>query len=580
MTPHETPRRPAMSRPGKYRLPVIVGTLLVLLLALLILLVLASPAGAETTGPTLADLEATTMLETQDAAAWFALANAWGNEGRPEEALEAAERAVALEPRNIIYLHGRARHANWAGRYALAIDSYRRILVLSPDDQEAYLGRARSESWNGQLDEAVEHYRALLERWPEHAQAWIELARCQVWRGDSAAAIALLDRYVESFGDGPEARRERARALAVPRPRASLDLLATLLEAAPGDLDLRGLEPIALARSGHPGEALERVDQLVLDGGGEPSVESVARVVTTPLRPTLDARFDFYRDGDSVERTRTRFEAAGGLGAEHRWHLGLEETSLTADRGSGLAARRTDTIRSTAIELGIVARPWAALELDAAVGEREIDGGGDLTPYHLALRWEPGDTLAIALERRRDLHDVSPRAVELEVARTQNRLGFVWRPTLRNHVELWAARDTYSDGNRRSEVIFAPRRQTLRRSHFNLDLGLEGRWMEFDFDPGPQYWAPLEYRRYALTGFGYWKMADDHGASLNFALGWFRDDVMNDYRFGGDAAFEGYFGIYRDWQLRLRAAYSENARQPSGAFDAWSGSLLLTRRFG
>lgn len=573
----------------KLRLPMIVGTLLVLLLAFLLLLLFASPVGAEAEGAAVAksieELEVTTVLEPQDAAAWYALANAWGDDGRPEEALEAAEQAVALEPRNTTYLHGRARHANWAGHYAIAIDSFRRILVLDQGDQEAYLGRARSESWNGQLDAAVEHYRILLERWPEHRQAWLELARCQVWRGDSAAAIETLDRFVASFGDGPEARRERARALAVPRPRASLDLLTALLVDEETDLDLRGLEPLALARSGHPREALDRVDRLILDGPGVPSVESVARVVTTPLRTTLSPRFDFYRDGDSVERSRMSFEAAGGLGVAHRWRLELDETELSADRGSGLAARRAETIRSTALRLGGVLRPWADLQLRGEVGEREIDGGGDLTLYRLALRWEPGDTLALDLARSRDLHDVSPRAVELEVARTQNRLALTWRPTLRHHVELWAAYDTFSDlgisgENERWEVLFAPRRQVLRRSHLNLDLGLEGRWMGFDFDPGSGYWAPEDYRRYALTGFGYWKMADDHGVSFNFALGWFRDDAMADYRFGGDIALEGYFGIYRDWQLRLRAAYSENARQPSGAFWARSGSILLTRRFG
>ena len=526
-----------------------------------------------------AELEAWTVQNPGDAAAWFALANAWGDEGQPEEALAAAERALALEPRNSEFLHGRAKHANWAGRYAPALDSYRRLLVLNPDDRLAYLGRARVESWSGLLDAAVDHYREYLERWPTQGPAWLELARCQIWRGDSAAAVEVLDRYVERFGDDPEARRERARALAVPRPRASLDLLDGLL-VADADLDLRGLEPLALLRRDRPREALDRLDRLRLDGPGDPGVESLIRVVTTPLRTTLTPIFDLYSDGDSVERQRTSFEAGGGLGVVHRWRLELDQTSLEADRSSGLAARRATRMRSTAARLGASFRPHMDLRLRGELGQRKIEDGGDLTIYRLGLRWQPTDRWTLDLERARELHDVSPRAVELEIARTQNRLGMTWRPTLRNHVELWLAEDQFSDRNRRWEVVFAPRRQALRRSRFNLDLGVEGRWMGFDFDPGSGYWAPDDFRRLAFTGFGYWKLADDHGVSLVFALGWYREDSLDSDRFGGDVALEGTFGIYRDWQLRLRGAYSEAARLPSGAFHAWSGSLRITRRLG
>lgn len=563
-----------------YTAPHALRTMPILLTALALALALAAPARAETDPRSLAELQKAVADDPRDAASWYALANAWADVEQPEKALEAAEKAVELAPEEIVYLHGRAHHANWIARYDLALDSYRRVLALAPQDQEALLGRARAESWSGRLDDAIAHYRALRVEVPELREAWIELARCLVWRGDPAAALAVLDAYASRFGEDEAARRERARALASPRPRASLDLLAALLRTQPEDLDLRALEPIALAGSGRPGQARERLDALLVDAGGKPEIEAVARLVGTPMRTALTPRFEVYQDGDSVERQVLGFAGSGQLVAASRWRLEVDETALSADRGSGLAARGGGTLRSNAYLVGLSGRPWAALSLDGALGERDVDRGGDLTLYRLAARWDVSDALAFDAERSRDYHDVSPRALELEIARTQNRLGLTWRPTLRSHFELWAARDTFSDDNRREEVVVATRRQTLRRSRINLDLGLEAWWMGFDFDPGSGYWAPEDYRRYAFTGFGYWKIANDHGASFQFAAGWLRDDIDPSYRFGGDVALELFFGIYRDWQLVVRGAYSENSRQASGAFHAWRGALLLTRRFG
>lgn len=214
------------------------------------------------------------------------------------------------------------------------------------------------------------------------------------------------------------------------------------------------------------------------------------------------------------------------------------------------------------------------------MGEAEVDGGADLTTYRVSLRLDPNDFWSLELERHRGFYAVSPRALDLGVHRTGNQLRLGWSPGPRYHVEIDGAYDEFSDGNRRWEVSLAPRRQALRRQHFNLDLGLRGWWFGFDDNPGHGYYSPGSYERYAATAFGYWKWNDQNGVGFVVSLGWFQDDTMDSFQFGGDVAVEGTFGVYRDWMLVVRLSATENSRLQSGAFSAYGGHVALTRRFG
>ena len=105
------------------------------------------------------------------------------------------------------------------------------------------------------------------------------------------------------------------------------------------------------------------------------------------------------------------------------------------------------------------------------------------------------------------------------------------------------------------------------------------RQTEIDDDLGNGYYDPDSYERYTFTGYGYWKIDDQNGLGFVMNLGWFEDDSMDDFRFGGDLTLEGMFGVYRDWMVLVRIAVTENQRLQTGAFRALGGNVALTRRF-
>jgi Tfp pilus assembly protein PilF len=523
----------------------------------------------------------------QTAEAFYEEACTYSTQDQPEAALEAIEQAVALAPDNAQYLLGRAQIANWLGKYDLARQSYQRILDANPDHREAALGRARSTAWGGHLAAATRYYRDYVARYPagpDAEAARLEYARVESWQGDFATAVELLDAFREDFGpDRPAYQEDRARIFtAADRPTTGLALVEPLLRQKPQDPALVGIRTLALAGSGRPAAALEGVEALRDLAPGAPKTVEIERIVTTPRRPVFTPHLSFYSDSDSVERAEAGFDGGFSPSAASRFTVGVSGDELTADPGSGLDSSDGEAVRSAELWVGFGGRPSPKVWLEGRLGDAEIDhngDGGDLLTYRARARFDFSDEVQLTLESQRSYYAVSPKALELEIHRTANRLGLHWTPDLRYTVELSGGYDTFSDGNRSWEAVLAPRRAVLRRQGFNLDLGLRAWWFGFDDNPGNGYYAPEDYQRYTFTTFSYWKISDNTGVSLVTGAGYFKDNTMDDFEFGGDAALELTVGVYRDWLLQLRASYTENTRQASGAFDAWGGAIFLSRRF-
>jgi hypothetical protein len=58
-----------------------------------------------------------------------------------------------------------------------------------------------------------------------------------------------------------------------------------------------------------------------------------------------------------------------------------------------------------------------------------------------------------------------------------------------------------------------------------------------------------------------------------------RDDSSPTFRFGGNASIEATFGIYGRWLMKVSGSTTSNRRLDSGAFQGYSGGIVLLRRF-
>ena len=91
----------------------------------------------------------------------LALSDAHANEGRSEEALFYAERAVAADPSNVPAARHLAGLHLRSGEQDLAADVFRALLLVYPDDPSLWLDLAETEERARDLPAALEAYRRL-----------------------------------------------------------------------------------------------------------------------------------------------------------------------------------------------------------------------------------------------------------------------------------------------------------------------------------------------------------------------------------------------------------------------------------
>lgn len=496
------------------------------------------------------------------------------------QALAAINRAVELEPGNAAYLRARAEIAAWNGDYAAAQDSYQRLLAIAPNDPDAQLGAARVHHWRGELAESESAYQAYLSQHPDAAAAWMETIVVVTELGDYARALDMLEAHSQRFGDSAATRRQLARVLAwAQRPTRALALVEALAPTLPDDHELAYTRTVALHHAHRPREALASLADVVRMRPDSLESADLARFIRTPLRS--NAALGFATSTGSDDISLRHFSARGEyvITPETRLFGGGDRQSLHADVGSGFEKPDGGTsLDYDRAWLGIQHRLSTVLALDGQVGHGRTEADGNFI-YQIGADIQPVDELALRLSRRQDLHTVSPRAAALGIERRANTLDATWTPGLRHTIAARLGYDTFSDGNERWEAQIGPRRAIVRSQHFNLDLGVSGVWFGYDHDPGNGYYAPSRYQRYALTAFTYWKISDDNGVSVAFGIGPYKDNTMGGYRTGGDISAEGFFGIYRDWYLNVKAAYSDYGGGYTGAYRSSLFEFNLTRRF-
>ncbi len=514
-----------------------------------------------------------------EADAYARQSQAYASSNQPVEALSAIESALALAPDVPEYLRAKATLATWAGRYGAAADAYRRLGRLFPDDPELVLALARVSAWAGETDEAVEAYRRYLAVHPEAAAVWLELARTESWRGNYAAALDALDDYRGRFEASRDYTRERAEVLARGgRPTEAIRLSTPLLQQEPDSLRDNITRAIALAMRQQAREAVESLEAVQRSHPGVPETHAAERVVRTLLSSTAEPRASIYNDSDSLQVQRLAPWVNIALTTGTQFRAGYEREILEASVGSGLeqvgGAREA---RHEHLWVGAAQR-FHAVTIRGRLG-LGTSGDYDETTYAVGLHVRATDTFTVSLDRSSGLLVVSPRTLGLGLTKLSHQVRLEWLPTLQVAVELDGSQETFSDGNERWEIRFAPRRSVARTQRMNLDLGFSVYQLGTLLDLDNGYYDPRRYENYSVTAFPYWKVSENVGVGGFLAVGAQRDDRSPSFRLGANAAAEATFGIYEPWVLKISGSVTTNQRLESGAFKGYGGGVSLVRRF-
>jgi len=520
-------------------------------------------------------------LVTDDPELFARLSQTHAMANQPLKALSAIDRALSLEPRSEPYHRARAQLATWSGQYGAAAESLRFLLDAHPEEAQLRLDLARVESWDGDLDEAVGDFRGYLEERPADAAALLELARVQSWRGDYAAALDALVEYRGLAGETEDYRNASARLLAqADRPEEALALTDPLLRSDPKDYQALYSQAIAFSQARRFAAVYNNLDALEEMKPGATDTAALRKYLLTALRPRLSLEGGYSTDSDSIDTARADLEGFYPVSPETYFRAGGGWKRMQADLSSGLATRSGDeVVRQSSgwvgLEGAVANNIWAL----AHAGYAATDTGGESVLLKAGLSYRPADALRLGLTSSHGLHDVSPRALSFDVERTANLLHATWTPDLRHSLDADLGYDFFSDGNESWYAGVSPRRAVVRSEWINLDLGLSARWQGFDRDPGHGYYSPNFYQQYLAVGLVYLKFSEDAGLSLTVSPGVQKDERIDDFQFSGNFAFEGTWGLYRDWMLKLRGNFLETTGIIAHPYNRKDLVLSITRRF-
>ncbi len=139
---------------------------------------------------------------------WKQLGVALVRDHRPREALEALERAVAINPRDAQAWSVSASLLKAAGRYAEAATALRRVADAAPSPPGAVLREAGEVALlAGRPAEAVEPLRRAHELMPADARSLFYLAQAYLQSGRTEEALAALHGGEQALATDPDALR-------------------------------------------------------------------------------------------------------------------------------------------------------------------------------------------------------------------------------------------------------------------------------------------------------------------------------------------------------------------------------------
>ena len=445
-------------------------------------------------------------------------------------------------------------------------------------DAQPLDAQARASMGTGDAAGAVHLMREYVAEHPADQAAVLDLARYLTWNGDYAGAKRVLDANPDAT-QSADGQVVLAALLAwAGRLDAALETNAPLLRADPEGLLPNYTQATALRNSAQPRAALPYVAAVERAKPGSRDAVDLARATRIATDSFVLLGVQHESDSDDLSRSMPTLRGEFAQGQSLRYTVELGRWDHRAPVAGPFASVDGDSsIAESRGLFGVRYAPSLHTELSAAVGH-SATGNDGVTLWRLGVDHRASDSWRLWLAADHDRLAASARSVSLGLERTSVSGHAQWTPDFAWTGDLWLRRDHYSDGNSSVEENAALRRAVLRQPHVMLDIGVALQHLAYDDNPGNGYYAPDNYRRYAVTASSYFGVTDDVGLSVQAGLGRQRDETFTSWRRANDLAVAMVFGIYSPWQLTVSAAYSERV-QTTGAYDGRSWGVTLMRRF-
>jgi tetratricopeptide (TPR) repeat protein len=513
---------------------------------------------------------------------WGRIADIESSRNRPKEAKKAVEKALEVKPGDTALLRKHVELSKWAGDNAGAEKSLRALLKQNPHDYKNMFELGQILSWDGKTAESIRVLEPYVARESKDARALLLLSQNYRWNGDTAKASATLERYREIAGETAAYKKEHMQLLSADsRSRETVAAANEVLKDNPRDCDALTSKATAFGSSRQPTHMLESLSGVSLYCKDKEAAGKLNRQLTTPLRDFARARYDYSTDSDTIRISTVTVDGRYQFMPTYSLLLGAETGTLKADIGSGLeTVGGRSTIRQSAAWVGVEKMINDQLWLNGRAGYHNAGGGIAERPLlHGGAEFRPNDTLTASYDFHYDLYAVSPLSASKNIRLADNQLQGTWNIQRGTSVYAKANYGFFSDDNRYWTVLAAPRQNIVQTQKFNADIGVSAQASGFSKNLNNGYYDPRTYQQYLVTlGASYWFDSDDM-VGVTGGLGKNRDNTMSSFENSNNYAFEGNFGLYKDWMLNLHAGRADSIGINSAHYSINSYTAALTSRF-
>lgn len=260
-----------------------------------------------------------------NARAFWLQGSALFNLGRPQEALEALQAAVAADSQQADYWRTLARVAELLDQVEVVATGWRRAVELDDGDGEAWFQLAAVEARRGHFAVADSLLTEAVALNPARPGALFLAGWIQDGLGHPTRAMALYRQHLEIHPGDQATRRRLVNLFATAgRYAEAYKEVGIVRRAQPDDLDATGVEADLALRLGHVARADELLDQLIGNAPVDPArVAQAADILVQRGRAReAVARVEGWARGHAADYrgpllvARVRAAAGDTLGAE------------------------------------------------------------------------------------------------------------------------------------------------------------------------------------------------------------------------------------------------------------------------
>ncbi len=524
-------------------------------------------------------------LNPGDVSLYIKLSQIYGTAKQPKLALEAIEKAIALDPTNIEYLRTRGVLGSWLKDPKIMADSYIRILKMRPTDEDALIKYASALLWLGKTDEAIKVYRRTLAIYPKNDKVWLQYAEVQSWNGDFLGSLKALKCYCRLKGEDFDYLKTKARIMALAgRYKTARLINEPLLYKNTTNPYLLITEVTALNNAYEKTKAVNTLKYLNTIAPMDNQVKGLNNIILTPLRSNINVEGVFTSASDTTNITNVPVTAEYVLSPATRLTFrGLYEKA-GAKIGTGLETIDGEpSISDESAMVGFKHQFAGLFDLSASVGGLKIQTKNNYAIYKAEATTNLSQSAKITVQTLYDLYrpyliPQSPRSISLEIREQRNSAYLEWQPFIQKYLNVLVTHGDLSNSNGYWHYNIWPKARVWASQHWLVTLGANADIWRYRKRTDAGYYAPLDFKGYEATAEFYYAHTDNVGLGFWGGFGLQKDETFKHYYYEEDLGVQLFLGIFKDWQLKPRAAYTLR-KNPVGQYDSWSVGVVLTRRF-